>query len=164
MEAGLPDVIDLSLAELTEADELIVWATRSLVEDRSSIPTVKAEFRRACGLIVGEACAHALLRLLEGIGNGARRDLFVHQPHCPCVGIDERLILTLIARLQDRDAARAKGLVQWLVPANHVARVMEDAGALGDLLAARCLTLTAHEHELPAMPPPAPGEPRLTVV
>lgn len=128
-----------NVGDLGPAEELIVWAVRSLVEDRRNGPMVRTELRRACGLIGGEAAALALGRMLDRIGASARRDLFVHQPHCACIGEDETMLLALVGRCQARDPARAMVIARRIVPESQAPGLIDEAGMLGDVLAARGL-------------------------
>lgn len=127
------------LAEFSDADELLVWCVRSLIAQRGAWPEVRAELRRRCSLITCEAAAHALGRMLDRIGATSPRDLYLHQPHCPCLGEDEVALLGLVARVQRGDGPGARAAARRLVPESDVALLIADAGMLGDVLAVKDL-------------------------
>jgi hypothetical protein len=155
----------LDASGLTDGEELILWATRSLVAARATWPEVKGELRRRLGLIAGEAAAHALARFLDTLGRDARRDLYLHQPHCYCVGTTELGLLNLIAA-SAQDPARAETLVRFLVPGPVAAELLDHARVLAQALAVGGMALEPRfaEAEMPAMSVAPADGPRLTLV
>jgi hypothetical protein len=136
MLAATIDPPATNAADLSPAEEIVLWSLRTLVENRSAWREVKAELRRLCGLIPGEAVALGLGRVLDVLGSQARRDLMVHQPHCACVGEDEQAILNLVAAAQAGRRDHVDAIAGWLVPRLAAARLAEEAAFLADALAA----------------------------
>ena len=159
------DAWPLDASGLTDGEELVLWATRSLVAAHGTWAEVKAECRQRLGLIGGEAAAHALGRFLDTLGRDARRDLYLHQPHCFCVGATELGLLNLVAA-SVQDPERAETLVRFLVPGDVAAELLDHARVLAQALAVGGLALAPRfaGAELAAKPmAPAEG-PRLTLV
>jgi len=157
------EALPVDASGLTPGEELVLWATRTLVAARGGWPEVKHAFRERLGLITGEVAAHALGRFLDTLGRDARRDLYLHQPYCFCVGATELGLLNLIAAAQ-QEPARAETLVRFLVPSHAAAELLDHARALAQAMAVGGNPLE------PRFPMPAaasalpPDAPRLTLV
>lgn len=142
---------------VTEAEQVVVWAFRHWISGHTHgrgahWSIAWRHLSDLCGSADGTRAVTALEGMIRAICLNAIRPISYHQPHCPCIGEDERTLIELLGACQRR---------QWLNAANHAKRLVGDEGA-GSLIetAARFATLLAeHGHHLP-IGVPRPSERR----
>jgi hypothetical protein len=88
-----------SLEDLDPAEHLLVWSLRAMATGHGDCPALGQTFERLCGPL-GHAALQAHFILVRMIGMSARRQLRVHTPGCPCVGVDETAVVGLVAAAQ----------------------------------------------------------------
>jgi hypothetical protein len=140
---------------VSETEQVVVWAFRQWIsghaQGRGSHWSIAwRHLSDLCGSADGTRAVTALEGMVRAICLNAIRPIGYHQPHCPCIGEDERSLIELLAACQRR---------QWLNAASHAKHLVGDDGA-GSLIAsaARLAALLGeHGHHLPVCgPPPAP--------
>ncbi len=89
-----------TLQDLTRPEHLLVWALRAIAIGHDDCPLLGQTFHRACGPLGSQAFG-AYCMVVKTIGMMGRRRLKVHVPGCPCVSLDEKAIVGVIAAAQD---------------------------------------------------------------
>ena len=88
-----------SLEDLDPAEHLLIWGLRTMAVGHGDCPAMGQTFERLCGGM-GQATLQAHFILVRLLGMGARRQMRVHAPGCPCVGADETAVVGLVAAAQ----------------------------------------------------------------
>ncbi len=88
-----------SLEDLDPAEHLLVWSLRAMATGHGDCPALGQTFERLCGPL-GQAALQAHFILVRMLGMSARRQMRVHTPGCPCVGVDETAVVGLVAAAQ----------------------------------------------------------------
>jgi hypothetical protein len=109
----LQDASDMTetLEDLSRPEHLLVWALRALAVGHGDCPLLETTFSKACGERGAQALT-AYLALVRYIGMTGRRRLRVHVPGCPCVSVDEKAIVGVVAAAQDSLKGAGEGLLK----------------------------------------------------
>src|SRR5690606_19943712 len=78
----------LRISDLAYGEQLVLWAARRWLADRSGWPRVAEEFALALGCIRARAALGALERILEALHGHARRTVYLHRLDCCLVSGD----------------------------------------------------------------------------
>ena len=130
-----------TIQDLSRPEHLLVWALRAIAVGHDDCPLLGQTFERACGPL-GDQAFGAYCIVVKTIGMIGRRRLRVHVPGCPCVSLDEKAIVGVIAAAQQSLAQGDETLLrlrlQFLVEAapaeslifaaQAVARIMDAGG------------------------------------
>jgi hypothetical protein len=125
----------LRISDLAYGEQLVLWAARRWLADRSGWPRVAEEFALALGCIRARAALGALERILEALHGHARRTVYLHRLDCCLVSGDEHALLSALAALQAGSPARARAFLEWLLPPPVAADVAGPASCLAETLA-----------------------------
>ena len=133
-----------TMAELAPSERFIVWSFRRWVRglrdnDYSHWSLVSDEFTRQLGEVDGQEALSGFARLVMGLQRHARRPVRVHWPCCPGLGVDEVLIVCLVASCQHHESRFAKRLAEWVVKCG---------GASELIMACKYLALIMHRRSL----------------
>lgn len=135
-------------AELTQAERLVLWGMRTWVAAlRADIPVddhINRTFRQA----MVPAAASLLSGMMVMLAEGAARPMSLHQPRCPCLSEDERLILDLVALVQAGRTSAARQHAAGLLLPTAGRTVAGAVGPFAELLADAGLRLQPSEEAL----------------
>lgn len=133
----------LRISDLAYGEQLVLWAARRWLADRSGWPRVAEEFALALGCTRARAALGALEQILEALHGGARRTVYLHRLDCCRVSGDEHALLSALAALQAGSSARARAFLEWLLPPPLAADVVAPASHLAEALARAGLLIPA---------------------
>jgi hypothetical protein len=126
----------LQIGDLTYGEQLVLWAMRRWLTDRAGWARVAEEFALALGCAQARPALSSLEEILLALHGGARRTIFLHRLDCCRVSADEHAVLSTLAALQNGRPARARALLQWLLPLCSVPAAAAAASRLAEALAA----------------------------
>lgn len=133
----------LRISDLAYGEQLVLWAARRWLADRSGWPRVAEEFALALGCIRARAALGALEEILEALHGGASRTVYLHRLDCCRVSGDEHALLSALAALQAGTPGRARAFLEWLLPPPAAADVAGAALRLAETLARAGLLIPA---------------------
>lgn len=121
------------VGQLAPAEQFLLWALRRRTSDGGATSAILVHgFRLAFGLALLEPALAAFARLCEGLERAGRRDLGLLPLTCPCVSLDEQLVLGLVlAPAPSVARARAGALVESASAEELAAAAAELASLLG---------------------------------
>jgi hypothetical protein len=124
----------LQVSDLTYGEQLVLWAARRWLANRSGWDRVGEEFALALGCGRARVALAVLETLLGALHGGARRTVYLHRLDCARVSGDEQALLATIAALQAGDTRRAAALLDCLLPPSALRAALGGAEALADAL------------------------------
>lgn len=89
-----------SLHDLAGAARFVLWSLRAGARGGAWDQPLALEFRRQFGPLQASAAQHRFQLFLAAFAAALRRPLRFHHPCCPCLDIDERQALLLLASAQ----------------------------------------------------------------
>jgi hypothetical protein len=132
-------------AELSQAERLVLWGMRTWVAAlRADIP-VDDHIERAFRQVMAPSAAPVLSGMMVMLAEGASRPMSLHQPRCPCLSEDERLLLDLVALVQAGRVAAARMRAAGLLLPTAGRTVAGAVGPFAELLACSGLRIRASE-------------------
>ena len=109
-----------AMTDLDRSERFVIWSFRCWVSADENQPLVRRGFREHLAPGRAEAALLAFESFVDAIRGAARRTIYYHAPGCPCVGVDEMHVATLVAASQERDAGIASSAARCLVhPDSH---------------------------------------------
>lgn len=109
------------IAELTDAEQLMVWAFRSWAFAHHASRSVERDIQRGCGREEGERVTVAIRSILVLIALYGRRPLRLGPPGWPGVTTDEIRLLQLYAAGQRGSADAVRAHLAWMLCPVHTA-------------------------------------------
>ena len=120
------------VGQLAPCERFLLRALRRRTSDGGATsPVLVHGFRLAFGLALLEPALDAFTRLCQGLEGAGRRDLGLLPLTCPCVSLDEQLVLGLVLAPAPRVA---RALAGALVEAAAADELAEAAAGLARLL------------------------------
>lgn len=141
---GPETTVDLEVGE-----QVALWSLRTRLEGMASFERTRESFCRAYDRASADLVSGVFEPWFLLLANHCRRDLHLHQPHCPCLGDDERDVLDIIARIQTGDTNGAR----------HVAAKLLHERALVAFLGASLNLAPRPQPTGPARAPPPARDP-----
>ena len=109
------------IADLTDAEQRLVWAFRTWAFAHQAARSVERDFVRICGRDEGERVAVAIRSILVLIALYGRRSLRLAPPGWPAVTTDEMRLLQLFAAAQAGVTQGMRAHLAWLLRPGHEA-------------------------------------------
>ena len=109
------------IADLTDAEQLMVWAFRSWVFAHQASRHVERDLRKGCGREEGERVSVAIRSVLVLIALYGRRPLRLSPPGWPAVTTDEIRLLQMFSAGQRGCAQAVQAHLGWLLRPGHAA-------------------------------------------
>lgn len=131
----------VAMTDLDVGERIVIWAFRCWVSADENRPLVRSGLCDAFARGPAEAALLAFEEFVDAICGAAYRTIYYHAPGCPCVGVDEMYVATLVAASQERDAGSAAAATCCLVHPDGFDRASAAAEELGDALTRLGLTL-----------------------
>jgi hypothetical protein len=113
-----PNPEEVCLDDVSQGEQLLVFAWRMLVAGRQYCPLLEAELSRCAGANAREVLA-ALNVFLIAISNASRRRISVGHPGCPLITPDERSLLALLGSAASGRSDAVSAHLCWLVRSEH---------------------------------------------
>ncbi|WP_149538902.1 hypothetical protein [Siccirubricoccus phaeus] len=142
-------------ADLRPAESILLLALRWWVADLrgGGDPTGRLRHALAMAALPGPT-ADALDGFMRQVARGARRQIDVHAPRCPCLGADEAQLLRAARLAQLGEATAAAGcLGEGMLRPEAAPEAAEALSGLGALFASAGLRFTALAPQPPASEP-----------
>jgi hypothetical protein len=126
------------VGQLAPPEQFLLWALRRRTTDGGATSALLVHgFRLAFGLALLEPALAAFARLCRGLERGGGRDLGLLPLTCPCVSLDEQLVLALVLAPAP---AVARALAGALVAADAADELADQATELARLIGRAALT------------------------
>jgi hypothetical protein len=129
------------MTDLDVGERIVIWAFRCWVSADENQPLVRSGLCEHFAPGRAEAALLAFEDFVDAICGAACRTIYYHAPGCPCVGVDEMYVATLVAASQDGDVGGAAAAARYLVHPDGFDRASAAAEVLGDALTRLGLTL-----------------------
>jgi len=138
-----------------EAEGALIWSFRQWVSGhvRGRACHWQLAWQRLADVLGREDGTRAVVAieaLVRTLCRHARRPLNYHQPHCPCLGADERTVIGIIAECQRASWLNAARAAEGLVEPDGTGELIDAAARLARLFAEHGQHLPLDHERAPA--------------